>query len=103
MPETKKKSNGDARPVLVTTANRGVFFGYADDTKSAPASLKLKRARCCVWWQDTKGFLGLAEAGPNARCKIGPAAEAVELFNITSIADVTPKAVDAWESAPWSR
>lgn len=98
-----KKASAVSNAVLVTTANRGVFFGYAEDRSTAPTTLKLTRARCCVRWQGVRGFLGLAENGPNDDCRIGPAAEALELFNITSIADVSAKAVEAWERAPWRR
>lgn len=95
-----KKANGAERAVLVTTAHKGVFFGYATDT--AGAIIALRAARCCVYWSGTKGFLGLASDGPNKDCRIGPAAD-IELRDITSVAAVTPAAVAAWESAPWSR
>ena len=99
---TKKspKTNGHARPVLVTTAHRGVFFGYATDTTGE--TIKLDRARLCVHWSaDCKGFMGLAANGPTAKCRIGPVAD-ITLRNITSVTEVTnPDAVKAWESAPW--
>ena len=87
------------RPVLVTTAHRGVFFGYSDNTDGE--TIKLLRARCCVYWSsDIKGFLGLASTGPSKTCKIGPAAD-LTLRNITAVAECTPAAVKAWEGAPW--
>lgn len=92
-----KKANGE-RAVLVTTAHRGVFFGYANETDGD--TIKLRAARCCVYWCNTKGFLGLASTGPNKDCRIGPAAD-IELRDITSVAEVTPGAVTAWEAAPW--
>jgi hypothetical protein len=96
----KTKANGE-RPVLVTTANRGVFFGYA--TKTDGEIINLRAARCCLKWTTTeKGFLGLASAGPSSGCRIGPAAD-LELRNITSVAACTPEATKAWELAPWSR
>lgn len=86
--------------VLVTTAHRGVFFGYA--TKVDGETIKLKRARLCVYWSsELHGFMGLASHGPSASCKIGPAAD-IELRNITSVVSVTPEAVAKWESAPWA-
>lgn len=86
-------------PVLVTTAHRGVFFGYAQDTKGE--TIALRGARLCVYWSaDVKGFMGLASTGPTANCRIGPAAD-IELRNITAVASVTPAAVKAWEAAPW--
>lgn len=88
------------RAVLVTTAHRGVFFGYATDTSGD--TVKLSRARNCVYWsRDCKGFLGLAATGPTSNCRIGPAAD-IELRNVTSVSEVTPAAVARWEAAPWN-
>ena len=96
---TKKKSESKSHAVLVTTAHRGVFFGYAD--KIDGETIALKKARLCVYWSaDVKGFMGLASSGPSATCKIGPAAD-ITLRSITAVATVTPAAVAAWESAPW--
>lgn len=88
------------RAVLVTTSHRGVFFGYATETEGT--TIHLKRARNCVSWSaDIRGFMGLASDGPNSRCRIGPAAD-IQLRDITSVAELTPKAVEAWEKAPWN-
>lgn len=95
----KKESNGE-RAVLVTTAHRGVFFGYTQDTSGE--IIKLRSARNCLYWPtDQKGFLGLAATGPVRGTRIGPAAD-LELRDITSVAACTPEAVIAWEKAPWS-
>ena len=60
------------RAVIVTTAHRGVFFGYAENTDGE--TISLKRARLAVYWTaDLRGFMGLASIGPTAACKIGPA------------------------------
>lgn len=89
------------RPVLVTTAHRGVFFGYATDTDGE--TVKLSRARNCVYWSaDVKGFVGLATTGPSPSCRIGPAAQSMELRNVTAVVDCTPEAAANWEQAPWS-
>lgn len=86
--------------VIVTTEHRGVFFGYA--TKTDGETIKLKRARLCVYWSaDMRGFMGLASAGPSASCKIGPPAD-IQLRNITAVVSVTPEAVSKWEAAPWA-
>ncbi len=93
------KANGKARAVVVTTAHRGVFFGYADKTDGE--TIKLAKARLCVSWSsDLKGFMGLAANGPSASCRIGPAAD-IELRNITSVVAVTPEAEAKWNAAPW--
>lgn len=89
------------RPVLVTTEHRGVFFGYANNTTGK--TISLREARLCIYWSsDCKGFMGLAANGPTSGCRIGPPAE-IELRNITAVLEVTPEAVKAWESAPWSK
>jgi len=89
------------RAVLVTTAHRGVFFGYTTNTDGA--TIKLRAARNCIYWSaKEKGFLGLASIGPSAACKIGPAAD-IELRDITCVAEVTDTAAQAWETAPWAR
>ena len=87
------------RPVIITTAQRGVFFGYADKTDGD--IVKLSRARNCVYWSaDVKGFMGLAANGPSANCRIGPAAD-ITLRGVTAVLEVTPEAVTRWEGAPW--
>lgn len=87
------------RPVLVTTAHRGVFFGYAEDTSGS--TIKLSRARNCVYWpRENRGFLGLAADGPKKGARIGPPAD-IELRDVTSVAECTAAAVAAWEASPW--
>jgi hypothetical protein len=91
----------EERAVLVTTVHRGVFFGYT--TETGGATIKLRGARNCIYWsEDVKGFLGLASSGPTKTCRIGPAAD-IELRDITCVARCTPEAIEAWESASWSR
>jgi hypothetical protein len=95
----KTKSVSGERPVLVTTAHRGVFFGYAKKTQGDV--IDLKRARLCVYWSaDVKGFMGLAANGPTKSCRIGPPAD-IELRAITAVLEVTPEAATAWEQSPW--
>lgn len=95
---SSKKSNGE-RAVLVTTAHRGVFFGYAHATDGA--TIKLRRARNCIYWPaNNKGFLGLAAKGPVDGARVGPAAD-IEIRDITCVAECTPEATEAWEKAPW--
>ena len=95
----KKAMNQRERAVVVTTAHRGVFFGYATNTDGE--QIALKRARLCLYWsQDVKGFMGLAANGPSASCRVGPAAD-IKLRNITSVIAVTPAAIARWEVAPW--
>ena len=95
-----KRKTSSERAVVVTTAHRGVFFGYAGDVDGE--TIDLKRARLCVYWSaDVRGFMGLAGAGPTSGCKIGPAVPSITLCAITSVIECTPEAVAAWERAPW--
>ena len=88
------------RAVVVTTAHRGVFFGYA--TETGGETIKLRAARLCIYWSaDLRGFMGLASAGPNNSCKVGPAAD-LELRNVTAVVECSEAAVKNWEKAPWN-
>jgi hypothetical protein len=85
--------------VIVTTAHRGVFFGYTSKTDGD--TIALKDARLCLYWSpDLKGFMGLAANGPSEKCRIGPRAD-ITLRSITAVLEVTPEAVTRWEAAPW--
>jgi len=98
--ETTKKQATKERPVLVTTAHRGVFFGYATNTDGE--TIKLRGGRNVVYWPpQQKGFLGLAQTGPVSGARVGPPAD-IELRAITCVAEVTPEAVARWEAGPWS-
>lgn len=91
----------EERAVLVTTAHRGVFFGYATDIDGPTINLRAGR-NCLYWSRDVKGFLGLAANGPSQECRVGPAVD-IQLRDITSVSIVSDKAVKAWEAGPWSR
>ena len=96
-----KRDSNRERAVLVTTVHRGVFFGFATDTSGA--TIKLRAARNCIYWPaEQRGFLGLAANGPVSGSRVGPAAD-LELRDITSVAECTPEAAQAWEMAPWSK
>lgn len=82
-------------PVLVTTAQRGVFFGLLEED-SAPARVVLTRARCAILFATTKGFLELASDGPNRESKIGAEADRLTLYDITSVSEVTEQAAQRW-------
>jgi hypothetical protein len=99
------KKTGNAkqkeRPVIVTTAHRGVFFGYATDTDGE--QIELRRSRLCLYWSaDVQGFMGLASNGPTRECRIGPPAD-ITLRNITAVLEVTPTAETKWLEAKWAR
>jgi hypothetical protein len=90
------------KAVLVTTEHRGVFFGYlaSEPTKEKVA---ITKARNVVYWtQEQHGFLGLASAGPDKGCRVGPAVPGLTLWDITSVAEVSSEAVEKWEKAQWT-
>lgn len=89
------------RAVVVTTEFRGVFFGYVENAAELPAKIILRDCRCAVYWQDTRGVLGLASSGPNKNCRIGPKVPQGELWKVTGVFDCSPEAVEAWELGPW--
>lgn len=87
----------NARPVLVTTEYRGVFFGYAEDTSGDV--IHLKNARNCIYWPSEQGgFIGLASDGPVKGARIGAVAD-IELRKITAVTEVTEDAAKKWEKA----
>lgn len=87
-------------PLLVTTSQQGVFFGYGQ--MSDKVTITLKQARMCVFFSaDTKGSLGLAAVGPSKTCRIGPAVPEITLIGVTAVCTMTDRAVKAWESGPW--
>lgn len=90
------KAKKTERPVIVTTAHRGVFFGYASDTEGE--TILLKKSRLCLQWTaDLRGFMGLAAIGPSPSCKIGLPAD-ITLRAITAVMEVTPEAEGKWNS-----
>ena len=94
---TKQK----AVPLVVTTAHRGVFFGYGKVAEKK--TIRLTRARMCVYWSaDVRSVLGLAAGGPTQNCKIGPAVPAITLCDVTSILEVSEEAAKRWEKGPWA-
>lgn len=96
-------SENQGQAVLVTTAHRGVFFGYLVGEPSKE-KVMLTRARNCVsWTQQERGVFGLAAVGPSKECRIGPAVPSLTLMDITGVATVTPEAVERWEQSPWTR
>lgn len=95
---TKKKIE---TPVMVTTDKRGVFFGYTDDYSGDVITLKQAR-NCIKWTADVGGVFGLASRGPSKSCRVTKeAVPSLQVRGITSVSEVSPEAVKAWEAAPW--
>lgn len=91
------------KPVLVTTENRGVFFGYLEtEPTELPAKITLKNMRNCISWQSSiHGVFGLASSGPDKNCRIGPKVPSATLYKITCTVDCTPEATEKWELGAW--
>lgn len=95
----KVKPATKERAVIVTTAHRGVFFGFA--TQTSGETIKLRAGQLAVYWAaDCRGFMGLASHGPTPSCRIGRPAD-IELRNVTAVMEVTQEAAAAWMAAPW--
>ena len=89
-------------PLVITTAHRGVFFGYGDPNQKSK-TIRITDARMCVYWSsDVKGVVGLAAKGPTKECRIGPAAPAITLTDVTAVMEVSPEAEQRWKEEPWS-
>ena len=96
-------SDTKGRAVVVTTKDKGIFFGYVKDESKAPAEIILTDCRNAVYYPaQVKGFLGLAATGPLHGSRIGPAAPSSRLFDLTGITDCTDEAVVQWEKGHWA-
>ena len=91
-----KARTAAARPVIVCTSHKGVFFGYAADTSGDV--IHLKDARMAIRFGTTKGVMQLAETGPTSSSKISARAD-IEVRGITAVFEVTPAALAEWEAA----
>lgn len=90
--------------LVVSTAHRGVFFGYGDSSEAANAGvIRLEQARMCLYWAaQTKGFSGLAATGPLGASRVGPPAPAITLRDVTAVLECSEEAAAQWESGPWA-
>lgn len=95
-PVTKKSPAKQLRPVIVCTEHKGVFFGMTNAASGADP-IHLKDARMAIYWGTTKGVMQLAETGPTSSSKISAKAD-LELRKITSVFEVSPAALVAWEA-----
>lgn len=88
-------------PLIVTTAHKGVFFGYG--TPSDAATIRIENCRMVVYWSaDVKSVVGLAANGPTAGCRIGPKAPAITLRDVTSVIEMSAEAAAKFEVCKWS-
>lgn len=84
-----------ARPVIVCTSHRGVFFGFADSTDGDV--IRLAGARMAIRWGTTEGVMQLAHTGPTSASKVSAPAD-IEVRGITAVFEVSPEALAKWEA-----
>lgn len=85
--------------VLITTNNRGIYFGYLAKDNGAE-SVVLEQARVVVSWDtEHKGFLYLATHGPEEVAEVSPACERMTVYGIATMADCSPAATEAWDAS----
>jgi hypothetical protein len=98
------KDQAQGQPAVVTTAHRGVFFGFlAPGADRAAKTVELTGSQMCVYWSsDVQGVLGLAASGPTTRCKVTRPVPRITLQDVTAVTDATGEAVKAWQDRPWS-
>jgi hypothetical protein len=88
------------RPVLITTAHKGVFAGLINADQDLTArSMPLRNARMAIYWGTTRGVMELAHTGPNSGSKISAPADIAMLNDITAVFDITPDAWREWRDA----
>lgn len=88
------------KPVLVTTAHRGVFAGLVPEDQDMTAkTMSLTEARMAIYWGTTKGVMELAETGPTSKSRISAKADIPAVNDITAVFTITKEAWDAWTSA----
>ena len=88
------------RKVVVTTKDRGVFFG---SDEKGDGSVLLDARMCIYWSAKTRGVMGLAATGPADGSKISRSVPRLELTGkVTAIMECTEEAVKEWESGKWA-
>lgn len=90
------KKKPETKPVIITTSHRGVFWGYLESEKDR--TVVLTGARNAIQWNTKKGFIELADVGPNSGSRIGARAQRITLHDVTSVTECTEAATKAWES-----
>lgn len=94
---TKKKT--ESKSVIITTSHRGVFWGRLEATSPDGRTVTLASARNAIYWATSKGFIELAQVGPNSKSKIGAVAPRIVLHDVTSVTECTEVANAAWMAA----
>ena len=88
------------KPVLITTAHRGVFAGLIPDDQDLTAkAMPLKSAKMAIYWGTTKGVMELCDTGPTGTSKISAPADIPMLHDITAIFAISDTAWKLWQKA----
>lgn len=87
------------KPVLVTTAHRGVFGGLIPDEQDLTVKqMPLQAARMAIRWGTTRGLMELCDTGPTESSKISAPADIPMLHDITAIFAISDKAWEKWQT-----
>lgn len=87
------------KPVLITTAHRGVFGGLIPDDQGLSAkAMPLRQARMAIYWGTTEGLMELCESGPTKTSKISAAADIAMLHDITAVFVISDEAWVKWQN-----
>lgn len=90
-------------PLVVTTAHRGVLFGYGEYILRPDKTIELEQVRMCLYWPaENRGVVGLASEGPLQGARVGPATPSMLISDVTAIMRCTASAAKRWEKAPWT-
>lgn len=87
-----------AKPVIITTAHRGVFYGRLEEHDEPAQRAVLTDAIMAIRWGTTNGFLQLAATGPTERSKLSARAPRIKLEKVVSVTDVSPEAEAVWST-----
>lgn len=89
--------SANLKPVLVTTAHKGVFAGLVpEDADLSAKTLALKDARMAIYWGTTRGVMELAHTGPTPSSRISLPADIPVLHDVTAVFAITPEAWAKW-------
>lgn len=108
--KTTKKKTTTKKPsayqvgqyVLTATGSRPWLVTMGRYVEHSDASITLRDVRCAVYYGvETRGVLGLASRGPSSDSRITGTCRGIQV-RWEMIAEMTDKAVRAWEKEPWS-
>jgi len=88
------------KPVLITTAHRGVFAGLIPEDQDLSAkAMPLQAAKMAIYWGTTKGVMELADTGPTSKSRISAPADIPMLHDITALFAISDAAWQKWQNS----